>query len=88
MIEPIRGALHLLEVMAVIAGGGLFLVPFPHDAQFFVAELHDLRQGLLNVHPIACLSALVFPWLVFPWLVFPWLAFPALAFSRTGTSAS
>ena len=37
MVEPVRRALHLIEVMAVIAGDRLLLGPFPHDVQFFVA---------------------------------------------------
>jgi hypothetical protein len=57
MVEPVRGAFHLLKVMAVIAGGRLFLGPFTHDVQFFAAELHDLRQGLLKVHPVVSFSA-------------------------------
>jgi hypothetical protein len=56
VVEPVRGALHLVEVMTVVASGRLFLAPFPDDVQFFVAELHDLRQGLLKVHPIVPFS--------------------------------
>jgi hypothetical protein len=56
VVEPVCGALHLVEVMAVVASGRLFLAPFPDDVQFFVAELHDLRQGLLKVHPIVPFS--------------------------------
>jgi hypothetical protein len=46
VVEPVGGALHLVEVVAVVAGGGLILGSLAHDVQLLVAELHDLRQGL------------------------------------------
>jgi hypothetical protein len=37
VVQPVGGALHLVKVIAVLAGGRLLLAPLTHNAQLFPA---------------------------------------------------
>jgi hypothetical protein len=52
MVQPVGGALHLVKVMAVLAGGRLLLVPLTHHAQLFPAQLDDLIQRFFQIHDV------------------------------------
>jgi hypothetical protein len=46
VIQPVGGSLHLVKVMAVLAGRGFLFRPLADDVQLFPAQLHDLGQYL------------------------------------------
>ena len=50
MIQPVGGALHLVEVMTMVARGRFFFGSLAHDAQFFAAQFHDPCECLFQVH--------------------------------------
>jgi len=41
MVQSIGSALHLMKVMAVIAGSCFLLGSLAHNVQLFPAQLHD-----------------------------------------------
>jgi hypothetical protein len=58
MVQPVGGALHLVKVLAVLAGGRLLLGPLTHDAQLFPAQLGDLVQRFFQIHDVLfCVTA-------------------------------
>jgi hypothetical protein len=52
MVQPVGGALHIVKVMAVLAGGRLLLAPLTHNAQLFPAQLDDLVQCFFQIHDV------------------------------------
>ena len=50
VVQPVRGLLHLVVVLAVVACGCLFLCPLAHDAQLFAALLRDPGEHFFQVH--------------------------------------
>jgi hypothetical protein len=58
MVQPVGGALHLVKVMAVLAGGRLLLAPLTHYAELFPAQLGDLVQRFFQIHDVLfCVTA-------------------------------
>jgi hypothetical protein len=58
MVEPVGGALHLVKVMTVLAGGRFLLAPLTHNAQLFAAQLDDLVQRFFQIHDVLlCVTA-------------------------------
>jgi hypothetical protein len=51
-IEPVRGLLHLVEVVAMIAGRRPFLGALAHDAQLVAAKFDHFVQCFLKSHEI------------------------------------
>jgi hypothetical protein len=47
VVHMVGGVLHLVEVLAVIAGRRLLFGPLPHDVQLFGGRLHQPGQCLL-----------------------------------------
>ena len=58
MVQPVGGALHLVKVMAVLAGGRLLLAPLTHQAELFPAQLDDLVQRFFQIYDVlSCVTA-------------------------------
>jgi hypothetical protein len=52
MVQAVGGALHLVKVIAVLAGGRLLLAPLTNNAQLFPAQLGDLVQRFFQIHDV------------------------------------
>ena len=48
MVEPVGGALHLVKVMTVLAGGRFLLAPLTHNAQLFPAQRLSSLPGVVR----------------------------------------
>jgi hypothetical protein len=58
VVQLVGGALHLVKVVAVLAGGRLLLPPLTHYAQLFPAQLDDLVERFFQVHDVLFCVAL------------------------------